>query len=47
MYLPRQALFPYGSFGFATSIVQSRGTADPLTSKEIIGAVGRCAPRLV
>ena len=41
MYLPREALFPYGSFGFATSIVQSRGTADPLTSNKIIGAVAQ------
>jgi hypothetical protein len=41
MYLPHAALFPYGSFGFATSIVQSRDTADPLTSNKIIGAVAQ------
>ncbi len=41
LYVPRVALFPYGSFGFATSIVQSRSTLDPLTSNKIIGAVAQ------
>ncbi|MES1209075.1 MAG: hypothetical protein ABUS79_24320 [Pseudomonadota bacterium] len=41
LYLPRAALFPYGSFGVASSIVQSRSTVDPFTSNKIIGAVAQ------
>jgi hypothetical protein len=41
LYLPGVALFPYGSFGFASSIVQSRSTPDPSTSNKIIGAVAQ------
>jgi hypothetical protein len=39
VYLPGVALFPYGSVGFASSIVQSHSTPDPGTSNKIIGAV--------
>lgn len=39
VYLPRAALFPYGSLGIASSIVQSRSTADPTTSNKIIGGL--------
>ncbi len=41
VYLPRVALFPYGSLGVAGSIVQSRSTPDPTTSNKIIGAVAQ------
>jgi hypothetical protein len=40
LYLPGIALFPYGSAGFVTSVVESRATSDPGTSDKIIGAVG-------
>lgn len=39
VYVPVAALFPYGSAGIASSIVQSRSTPDPTTSNKIIGAV--------
>jgi len=41
MYIPGVALFPYGSVGIASSIVQSHGTFDPGTSNKIIGAVAQ------
>ena len=41
VYLPAAAVFPYGSAGVASSIVQSRGTSDPTTSNKIIGAVAQ------
>lgn len=41
VYLPRVALFPYGSLGIASSIAQSRSTPDPTTSNKIIGAVAQ------
>jgi hypothetical protein len=39
IYIPHAALFPYGSAGVLTSIVQSRSTWDPATSDKIIGAL--------
>ena len=39
IYLPQVALFPYGTAGVLTSVVQSRGTWDPATSDKIIGAL--------
>lgn len=39
VYIPQVALFPYGTAGVLTSIVQSRGTFDPATSDKIIGAL--------
>jgi opacity protein-like surface antigen len=39
IYIPQVALFPYGSAGVLTSVVQSRGTWDPATSDKIIGAL--------
>jgi hypothetical protein len=39
IYIPQVALFPYGTAGVLTSIVQSRGTFDPATSDKIIGAL--------
>ncbi len=41
IYLPRVALFQYGSLGIAGSIAQSRSTPDPATSNKIIGAVAQ------
>jgi hypothetical protein len=39
IYIAHAALFPYGSAGVLTSIVQSRSTWDPATSDKIIGAL--------
>ncbi len=39
VYIPHVALFPYGTAGVLTSVVQSRGTWDPATSDKVIGAL--------
>jgi len=39
IYIPQAALFPYGTVGVLTSVVQSRTTWDPATSDKIIGAL--------
>jgi hypothetical protein len=39
IYIPQAALFPYGTAGVLTSVVQSRTTWDPATSNKIIGAL--------